>query len=113
MPNSEAEVTIDLAKIYSMLADPMKFTTYPGSLTTPGCNEIVTWINMLDPIKIGRTDVRQRLTEFAKCFLLRCHYIFFQLKFIRLIRETSDKARLVNNYREIQTNANPLKINAV
>merc|ERR1711994_335726 len=26
------------------------FHTYPGSLTTPGCNEVVTWINFRRPI---------------------------------------------------------------
>lgn len=34
------------------------YTTYPGSLTTPGCLEIVTWINWLTPIPVREDFVR-------------------------------------------------------
>jgi len=30
-----------------------EYTTYPGSLTTPTCNEVVHWINFLTPLKIS------------------------------------------------------------
>lgn len=81
-------VNMDLSMLYS-LVNLNRFTTYLGSLTTPPCFESVTWINVLDPIKIGRKD----------------------LKFMRLVRETNDKTRLVNNYRALQNNQQPLYIN--
>ena len=32
--------------------------TYPGSLTTPGCNEIVTWVIISEPLEISTRQVR-------------------------------------------------------
>merc|ERR1719412_309905 len=33
------------------------YSTYDGSLTTPGCNEVVHWINFLTPIKISASQL--------------------------------------------------------
>ena len=33
------------------------YSTYDGSLTTPGCNEVVHWINFLRPIKISASQL--------------------------------------------------------
>ena len=33
--------------------DQTEYTSYSGSLTTPGCMEIVNWINFIKPIKIS------------------------------------------------------------
>ena len=33
--------------------DSYKYTNYEGSLTTPGCMEVVNWINFLEPLKIS------------------------------------------------------------
>ncbi|XP_059094225.1 carbonic anhydrase 2-like [Tigriopus californicus] len=88
-PNTEVLVTLNLEEMLGNV-NLEKYTTYKGSLTTPGCNESVTWINLLTPISIGRTD----------------------LKFIRLLRETTNKARLVNNYRALQNNQQTLYIRA-
>eukprot|EP00092_Neocalanus_flemingeri_P015906 GFUD01017223.1.p1 GENE.GFUD01017223.1~~GFUD01017223.1.p1 ORF type:complete len:367 (-),score=92.28 GFUD01017223.1:416-1516(-) len=33
--------------------DPTLYSSYSGSLTTPGCMEIVNWINFIKPIKIS------------------------------------------------------------
>ena len=35
------------------------YSTYDGSLTTPGCNEVVEWINFLTPLKISRAQLQQ------------------------------------------------------
>ena len=34
------------------------YFTYQGSLTTPGCNEIVTWIVLDAPIKIAKKQLK-------------------------------------------------------
>ena len=39
-----------------------RYSTYSGSLTTPGCMEIVNWINFIKPIKISK----KQLEEFRK-----------------------------------------------
>ena len=36
-------------------ADP--YYTYPGGLTTPGCNELVTWINIVTPLKVTQATL--------------------------------------------------------
>jgi len=33
------------------------YSTYDGSLTTPGCNEVVHWINFLTPLKISASQL--------------------------------------------------------
>ena len=33
--------------------DTTQYSSYSGSLTTPGCMEIVNWINFIKPIKIS------------------------------------------------------------
>ena len=33
------------------------YSTYDGSLTTPGCNEVVHWINFLTPINISASQL--------------------------------------------------------
>ena len=34
------------------------YSTYSGSLTTPGCNEVVHWINILTPLKISSAQLQ-------------------------------------------------------
>ena len=36
----------------------LDYYTYQGSLTTPGCNEIVTWIVLETPIKISKKQLK-------------------------------------------------------
>ena len=35
-----------------------KYSHYEGSLTTPTCNEVVMWINFLQPLKISRDQLK-------------------------------------------------------
>ena len=39
--------------------DTYKYTSYSGSLTTPGCMEIVNWINFLEPLKISSKQLAE------------------------------------------------------
>jgi len=55
------------------------YSTYSGSLTTPGCAEVVNWINFLRPIKISAS----------------------QLDKFRLLKDKSDND-LVDNFRPVQ-----------
>ena len=34
-----------------------RYSTYPGSLTTPGCAEVVHWINFLTPLNISSSQL--------------------------------------------------------
>ena len=36
----------------------MTYATYPGGLTTPPCNEVVTWINFKDPLTISKAQLK-------------------------------------------------------
>ena len=47
----------DLIRDVAPIPPEMKstnFSTYSGSLTTPGCDEVVHWINFLTPLTISR-----------------------------------------------------------
>lgn len=39
-------------------SDTTKYSSYSGSLTTPGCMEIVNWINFIKPIKISSEQLK-------------------------------------------------------
>ena len=34
-----------------------RYSNYDGSLTTPPCNEVVHWLNFLNPLKISATQL--------------------------------------------------------
>lgn len=45
--------TVSLAPVfYKLLSGHVAYATYQGSLTTPGCNEAVTWVNFLQPVPV-------------------------------------------------------------
>ncbi|CAG4946248.1 unnamed protein product [Colias eurytheme] len=48
---------IDLTRLFS--PEPQSFYTYHGSLTTPMCQEVVTWIVMDKPLIISDTQYKQ------------------------------------------------------
>lgn len=46
------------------------FFTYNGSLTTPPCYEVVTWIVMSSPIHISNAKVSAQYSHFSLFYLL-------------------------------------------
>ncbi|XP_076452851.1 carbonic anhydrase 2-like [Babylonia areolata] len=62
-----------------LMAGVSEFYRYPGGLTTPSCNEVVTWTVFKSTIKISNTQIQ----------------MFRGLK-------DSDMASMVNNYRPVQ-----------
>ena len=50
-----------LEQIPALIADvkDTTFSTYSGSLTTPGCMEVVNWINFIKPLKISEAQMAQ------------------------------------------------------
>ena len=54
---SGTQVAVENASVdLTFLNDSMTWWNYSGSLTTPGCNEIVTWILHTEPISISQAD---------------------------------------------------------
>ncbi|TPN87637.1 carbonic anhydrase [Aquimarina algicola] len=45
--------------IEDLLPEDLDFYTYPGSLTTPGCSEIVTWYVLKEPITASVSQIRK------------------------------------------------------
>jgi len=52
----------NLNALISPISTTSEYTYYSGSLTTPTCNEVVEWINILTPLKISSSQ----LAEFRK-----------------------------------------------
>ena len=53
----EVDATIVLDDLLSEI-EGSDYFSYQGSLTTPGCFEVVSWIVMNEPILIGESQVR-------------------------------------------------------
>merc|ERR1739838_1176914 len=72
--------TFKISNLINPVVEPLtEYGTYSGSLTTPGCMEIVNWINFIKPIEISAE----------------------QLKEFRTLKDTKDKD-IVDNYRPVQ-----------
>lgn len=57
LPGSTANLTVGFT-IKSMLPDSTElYFTYKGSLTTPPCLEVVTWIDFKHPIRLSHKQV--------------------------------------------------------
>lgn len=62
-PHQTASFADPLALQDYMLSDLHEYYVYNGSLTTPPCLEIVTWLDFYDPIEISHDQVpKWRLT---------------------------------------------------
>ena len=54
-----------LGDIFFPSVEEQLFTTYGGSLTTPGCFEIVTWINWQEPLYVREDFVSSCIVMYA------------------------------------------------
>jgi carbonic anhydrase len=62
-PHTKASFTQPLALQDLMLSNLTEYYVYNGSLTTPPCLEIVTWLDFYEPIEISHDQVtRLKLT---------------------------------------------------
>jgi carbonic anhydrase len=64
IPALGKEVKVEGVKINptDLLPTDRSFYRYPGSLTSPMCNEVVTWIVMKNPIELSEGQI----AEYAK-----------------------------------------------
>merc|ERR1711928_269024 len=72
----KASTDVDLKTTVSLKellpAHRSKFYRYSGSLTTPGCQEIVTWTVFESPIQISH---RQLVSVHGCCLKLSFHFV--------------------------------------
>lgn len=56
----DAEVEVEEFSLEEMLSsvDLAKYDTYKGSLTTPSCNQVVTWVVMHDELRLSRSQIQ-------------------------------------------------------
>jgi len=57
IPYNTAAEGFNLNDLISPIATTSEYTYYSGSLTTPTCNEVVEWINILTPLKISSSQM--------------------------------------------------------
>ena len=57
MENSAFKVSDLVAGVAPVGGAATTYSTYDGSLTTPGCNEVVHWINFLTPLNISASQL--------------------------------------------------------
>ena len=56
-PHAEVEKTLSLQNFLDQV-EGSNYYSYQGSLTTPGCNEAVSWIIMDQPVLIAESQVQ-------------------------------------------------------
>lgn len=59
-PETSATFTQPLALQDLMQTNMHEYYVYNGSLTTPPCLEVVTWLDFYDPIEISHDQVKSR-----------------------------------------------------
>lgn len=52
-----SNVSLTLSSMFEEVPDMSRYAFYSGSLTTPLCSEVVTWIVMLEPIEIDASQL--------------------------------------------------------
>ena len=52
-----ARTSFNLGSFLNKQENNWKYFTYSGSLTTPHCNEVVTWVVHSEPILVQKKDV--------------------------------------------------------
>ena len=90
--------SFNINDLISPVATTSAYTYYSGSLTTPTCNEVVEWINILTPLKIS-----SRQLALFRYFNYQCH--IFKKLFLKIVfRELMDgkDKKIVDNYRPPQ-----------
>lgn len=56
-PGTGANFSVAPALRHLMPHDLTQYFTYNGSLTTPPCSEVVTWIDFKNPVKLSQDQV--------------------------------------------------------
>lgn len=59
-PHTNATFSKPVALKDLVLVDMSEYYVYNGSLTTPPCLEVVTWLDFYDPIEISHEQVNER-----------------------------------------------------
>jgi carbonic anhydrase len=67
LPNKQGEVTVDKETMnpIELIPKDKDYYTYPGSLTTPPCSEIVTWYVVKDQIEVSEDQIKNFKKIFA------------------------------------------------
>lgn len=58
MKKQGQKTIIKSLSLRDLLPDDQNYITYDGSLTTPSCDEIVTWIVINKPLSITKEQVK-------------------------------------------------------
>lgn len=74
-PHSNTRLDLRLSLNVLLPFDTERYFTYKGSLTTPPCLEVVTWIDFKHPIYLSHNQVQSPLICII-CFLYYNIYLF-------------------------------------
>lgn len=99
---AETEAAFDEAPaLYDLLPhDKTHYFTYNGSLTTPPCSEVVTWIDFKEHVKLSHDQVILCLYQWIiLCY--KSQHSFFQFEDFRSLRNEEDHT-MSNNFRAVQ-----------
>merc|ERR1719244_1499029 len=103
-PDDKFDMKGSAFMITDLIADvkDTAFSTYSGSLTTPGCMEIVNWINFLKPIPISSAQLAKfRMLDPSFNILKPIPISSAQLAKFRMLKDGSNED-IVDNFRPVQ-----------